>query len=76
MIRELSRSLHRILYAFKFVLETFQNNNVVKYDIYNIENPPLITYFKGLFLGIHENMGLFIEDSKTRGCPLSKKGGL
>ena len=28
--------------TFKFVLETFQNNNVVKYDIYNTDNSALL----------------------------------
>ena len=30
---------------------------------------------RGCFLGIHENGGCKFGDSKTRGCPLSKKGG-
>ena len=34
------------LYAFKFVVETVQNNNLVKYEICNTENSPLNTDFQ------------------------------
>ena len=46
------------MYAFKFVIEIFLNNNLVKYDICNTENPPFNADFKGLCLVIHEKRGL------------------
>ena len=45
-----------LLYAFKCVLETFQNNNLVTYLQY--QKSVLNTDFKRLFLGIHEKRGL------------------
>ena len=48
------------LYAFKFVTESFQNNNLVKYDICNTENSPFTADFKGLCSVIHEKRGLYI----------------
>ena len=70
-----SNILHQITIAFKFVLETFQNNSLVKYDTCNTENLPSNADFKGLFLSIHEKRGLYIWRWQNQGCPLSKKGG-
>ena len=64
IIGELSEYLHLIfhikiqLYALKYVLETLQNNNLVKYDTCNTENSPLNVDFKRLCLVIHEKRGL------------------
>ena len=49
---------HITIVYIQIVHETFQYNNLVKYDTYSKENYPLKADFKGLFLGIHEKMGL------------------
>ena len=56
IIGGLSESLHPI-FCIKFVLETFQNNNLVKFEIGNTENSTLDADFKRLFLGIHKKKG-------------------
>ena len=65
------------MYTFKSVLETFQYNNLVKYDVCITENSPLNANFKGLFLGIHERRGgaVNLEIAKP-GAVLCQKGGL
>ena len=63
------------MYTFKFVLETSEYNNLVKYDIYmRYRKFPLNADFKGLFLGFHANMGCELEIAKPGGV-LCQKGG-
>ena len=50
--------LYLITTVSKFILETFQNNNLVKYDICNTENSLFNADLKGLFLCINEKRGL------------------
>ena len=54
-------------------LKPFQNNNLVKHDIYTTENVTLNADFKGLFLGIHENRGLLIWLWQNQGLFFVKK---
>ena len=65
------------MYAFKFVFEAFQNYNLEEYDICNIENSPFNADVKGLFLGINEKRGLYINWRwQNQGLSFVKKGAV
>ena len=83
MKRELSESLYPIfyimqqLYKFKFVLETFQYNNLVKYDICNSYMIYAIPHFQGAVFGYPWKEGAVnLEIAKAEAVLCEKEGAL
>ena len=63
------------MFTFKFVLETFLYNNLVKYDICDTKNSNLMLISRGCSWVSMKRGGCKFGVSITRGCPFSKRGG-